>query len=65
MKNCTPSLHLLKAQVQMYLSRIVLLLAIVILVSVTSIFLQGARQTHLHRQQAFGVHALDDHDPWD
>ncbi|HEY1351801.1 MAG TPA: hypothetical protein VGF67_19450 [Ktedonobacteraceae bacterium] len=65
MKNRTPSLHLLKAQVQAHLSRIALLLAIVILVSVTCIILQGTRQTHLHRQQAFGIYSVEDHDPWD
>lgn len=65
MKNCTSSLHPLKAHVYLYMSRAALLLAIVVLVSFTTIIFQGTTQMHPRAHLASGIHLIEDHDPWD
>jgi hypothetical protein len=65
MKNCTSSLHPLKAHVQTRMSRIAVLLAIVLAGSFTNIIFQGTTQMHPHPHLASGIHLVEDHDPWD
>jgi hypothetical protein len=65
MKNSTSSLHVLKAYVRLHMSCVALLLAVVVLASVTSITFQRSAQLHPHTYLASVTHLVDDHDPWD